>query len=201
MWFSAVLDALFPATCFGCGLAGQTLCPACRPSGRRVVRLPPAALEVLAAGSYEGPLRTAILAYKRGRRDAGDALAGVLATAMEGSLPERAVFVPVPTAAGRRRERGFDQGVWLAQELGARMRIPVLLALRHCAGDTQRGRSRSARLAARGRFACTAAALVDGARIVLVDDVVTTGATLADCATVLRACGADVREALVLACA
>lgn len=199
MWFSAVLDALFPATCFGCGRSGQPLCAACRPSGRRILRLAPAELDVIAAGPYEGPLRTAVLAYKRGRRDAGEALAGLLAIAAEGSLPGCAVFVPVPTAAERIRERGFDQGVRLAQGLGTRMRVPVLQALRHCSGDAQRGRSRSARLAAHGRFACTAPALVEGARIVLVDDVVTTGATLADCASALRACGAVVREAVVVA--
>jgi predicted amidophosphoribosyltransferase len=101
----------------------------------------------------------------------------------------------------RRRERGFDQGVRLAEQLGVRVEVPVLLGLSRRSGDAQRGRSRGARLAARGRFDCTAPNLVSRARIVLVDDVVTTGATLADCASVLRSCGAVVTQAAVIAVA
>lgn len=150
-------------------------------------------------GPYAGPLRAAILALKRGRRDAGDALAELLAERLRARFPPNRLIVPVPTAAARRRERGFDQGVRLAELVGARLQRPVLVALRRRAGDTQRGRSRTARLAAHGRYACAAPELVAGVRIVLLDDVVTTGATLRDCATALQAAGALVREAVVLA--
>lgn len=201
MLLSQVFDAVFPAACFGCGRPGEPLCGACRPQGARSIRLQAGALEVRAAGPYDGALRRTILAYKRGRRDAGDVLAGLLAAAIAGWVPRGAVFVPVPTAAMRRRERGFDQGVRLAEQLGVRVEVPVLLGLSRRSGDAQRGRSRSARLAARGRFDCTAPNLVSRARIVLVDDVVTTGATLADCASVLRSCGAVVTQAAVIAVA
>jgi ComF family protein len=199
MFVSAILARLFPPACCGCGVAGAALCAACRPRVDAGHRLSVAALRVRAAGRYTGPLRRTILAYKRGRRDAGDVLADLLADRIGPGFPAQTVLVPVPTTSPRRRARGFDQGVLLAQGLGARLEVPVIVALGRRAGGAQHGRSRSARLAATGRFVCIAPQLVAGARLVLVDDVVTTGATLRDCAEVLQECGATVREAVVLA--
>ncbi len=156
-------------------------------------------LAIDAAGRYAGVLRSAILLYKRGRRDAGDALSALLADRVADSLPANCVLVPVPTTRQRRGERGFDQGVRLARGLGTRTGLPVLLALAQVAGDAQRGRSRNARLAARGRFTCVAPDLIGGASVVLVDDVMTTGATLMDCACALERSGGIVAGAVVLA--
>ncbi|MGB6986769.1 MAG: phosphoribosyltransferase family protein, partial [Candidatus Aquilonibacter sp.] len=66
--------------------------------------------------------------------------------------------------------------------------------------DAQRGRSRGDRLAARGRVWCDAG-LVRGRSVTLIDDVCTTGTTLEDCAAALRAAGAVVSQALVIAIA
>jgi len=189
----------FPSACAGCGAAGSVLCPACVAACRAPVRLRTGSLDVTAAGRYEGPLRSAILAYKRGRRDAGEILADLLGECVRERLGAQTVLVPVPTAAARRRERGFDQGVRLAQRLAAGAGCPLVLALRRRDGGAQRGRSRAGRLRACGHFACVAPRLVEGTEILLVDDVVTTGATLLDCADTLRACGARVRGAVVLA--
>ena len=199
MVLGRILDALFPSRCVGCGRTGAVFCRSCRPQAAAARRLHAGRLPVAAAGRYAGVLRRAILLFKRGRRDAGDALAALLAERVGPALPAAAVLVQVPTTGGRRRARGFDQSVRLARELGARTDRPVLLALAQVAGDAQRGRSRDARLAARGRFACAAPELVAGARVVLVDDVMTTGATLRDCAAALAACGAIVDAAVVLA--
>jgi predicted amidophosphoribosyltransferase len=177
------------------------LCAACRPLPDAVRRVRAGSLSVYAAGSYTGPLRRAILAFKRGRRDCGAVLGELFADRLAERVPPRAVLVPVPTVDVRRRERAFDQSAVLANALGLVSEVPVLAVLRQTAGDAQRGRSRAARLRARGRFACTAPSLVAGARIVLVDDVMTTGATLRDCAAALECCGAAVREACVLALA
>jgi len=196
---SALLEALFPLACIGCGRPGEALCETCVPRHGPVRELATGPLHVYSVGRYAGALRRTILAYKRGRRDAGAALAAVLATRVGAFLPERAVLVPVPTLAKRRRERGFDQCERLARAIGAGSERPVLLALAHIAGDAQRGRSRVQRIAARGRFRCLAPELVAGAEIVLVDDVITTGATLRDCAAALNACGARAETAVVLA--
>jgi ComF family protein len=196
--FARILDAVFPASCCGCGAPGVPLCVPCAPQSA-VRRLLVGPLRVAAVGPYAGPLRKAILQFKRGRRDTGEILGALLAERAGARLPSGVVLVPVPTFATRRRERGFDQSVLLAQACAARNGHPVLLALRQRVDDPQRGRSREARLRARARFVCTAPALVSGMRIVLVDDVLTTGATLRDCAATLQACGAAASEAIVLA--
>ncbi len=161
--------------------------------------MPIAGLRVLVVGRYAGALRRAILAFKRGRRDVGTALADLLDERV-GALPARTILVPVPTTVRRRAERGFDQSVVLAAALAVRRDCTMLDVLAKRAGGAQRGRSRLARLRANGRFVCRAEVLpISGSSVVLVDDVVTTGATLADCARALRANGATVETALVLA--
>jgi ComF family protein len=200
MWVDAWLEILFPLACVGCRRLGTALCEVCRPPGApRSARAGP--LSVEAVGPYAGALRRAILAFKRGRRDVGAALGELFAERLGGHVPAGVVLVPVPTVAARRRERAFDQSAVLAQALAVPGGIPVLGALRQTSRDAQRGRSRAARLRARGRFACTAPSLVAGTRIVLVDDVMTTGATLRDCAATLECSGAIVRSAYVVALA
>lgn len=195
MW--PVLDVLFPSLCAGCERNDGPLCGDCLPCGA-LQRIRIGTLEVAALGTYEGPLRRATLAFKHGRRDVGIALAAALAARLA-ETPPGLTLVPVPTTPARRRERGFDQGVLLARELGRRTRLGVLEVLRQTAGDAQRGRSRCARLGAHGRFRCESPRLTEGARVILVDDVVTTGATLRDCASVLSEAGARVAGALVIA--
>jgi predicted amidophosphoribosyltransferase len=188
-----LLDLVFPAQCAACNALGSGLCIACAPRREPIhIRLP--TLHVTASGFYDGALRSAVLALKDGRRDVADALAQRLAQFLEAG----ALLVPVPTTAKRRRVRGID-GVELiarraAQASGAR----VAAALVQRAGDTQRGRSRAARLTAVGRFACVPGA-VAAHRVILVDDVCTTGTTLRDCAAALRAAGGRVEQAVVVA--
>ena len=199
MKFARFLDLVFPSRCVGCDRIGGVFCAACRPRAEAARRTIDGTFAIGAAGRYAGVLRRAVLLYKRGRRDAGDALADLVADRLGALLPRGVLLVPVPTTRGRSRARGFDQGVRLARALGVRTGLPVLLALAQTAGDAQRGRSRAARLAGRGRFACNAPELVAGTRVVLVDDVLTTGATLRDCAETLERCGAVVEAAVVIA--
>jgi ComF family protein len=194
-----LLGALFPPACVGCGRAGEVLCPHCRPSAAEALSGPCGGLEVRTLGSYEGALRRAVLALKAGRRDAGALLGTLLAQRWARSLEAGAVLVAVPTTAARRHARGFDQAVLLAGALAERTGFPLIAALGRRSGDIQQGRSRCERLRAQGRFRCLPTAPVAGRNVVLVDDVVTTGATLADCGAVLRAGGATVRAALVVA--
>ena len=176
------------------------LCDACRPRASERIRFERAGLDIVAVGAYAGPFRRAILAFKCGRRDAIRPLAGLLAESIAAAgISRSTLVVPVPTTCSRARERGFDQSVALARELALRDARPVLVALRKRSRDPQRGRSRLDRLGATGRFAVVAPTLVAQTSIVLIDDVVTTGATLADCASALSASGARVLAAFVLA--
>jgi predicted amidophosphoribosyltransferase len=145
------LDSAFPSACCGCGLPGAPLCRACLPQ-TPVRRLIAGTLTVSAVGPYAGPLRAAILQFKRGRRDTGAILAALLAERAGRRWPAGTVLVPVPTVTRRRRERGFDQSLVLADACAARNGYPVLLALGRRTNDVQRGRDRIERLRARGRF-------------------------------------------------
>jgi ComF family protein len=193
--FEALVEIVFPAQCAGCSRLGNALCDRCFPASPEIEVVLPT-LAVKAVGEYEGALRSAILALKSGRRD----VAAALAARMAAFIPPGAAIVPVPTTLLRRRMRGFDGGVLLARIAARTAGAQVLEALSHASNDMQRGRGRRERLAARGRFACDTDALA-GARVVLLDDVVTTGATLEDCAACLRDRGAIVERAVVAAAA
>jgi competence protein ComFC len=151
-------------------------------------------LDVCALGVYEDGLRRAILALKDGRRDVARSMGLRLARLVDGTTQ----LVPVPTTRSRKAVRGFDGAELLAQVCAGASGARARLLLRQSAGDAQRGRAREARLAARGRFTCGEADL-EGQEFVLLDDVMTTGSTLEDCASTLRSANGLVRSAIVVA--
>ena len=111
-------------------------------------------------------------------------------------------LVPVPLHPRRQRERGFNQSELLAEALGRRARIGVAAAALVRRQDTrsQTGLSAAARRAnVKGAFAVRRRASIAGRVVVLVDDVLTTGATASACAQALRAAGA--REVRLLTAA
>jgi predicted amidophosphoribosyltransferase len=148
---------------------------------------------VTAAGSYDGLLRRAIVAMKHGERAYLEPFAGLIAETLAPGVP----LVPLPTSRRRRAARGFDQAVELARRAAVRRRSDCWNVLEK-RGIAQRGLDRRARLAAGGRFAVKAGAALPDLAIV-VDDVWTTGATLADGIATLRAAGVAVVGAAVVA--
>jgi predicted amidophosphoribosyltransferase len=184
---------LFPVRCLGCDAAPVALCAACAPGPAELIAEPVAGVAVKAAGSYDGLLRRAIVAMKQGERAYLDPFAALLAGLVAPGVP----LVPLPTSRGGRAARGFDQAVELARRAAVRQHS-VCCDVLVKRGIAQRGLDRRARLAAGGRFAVKAGVALPELAIV-VDDVWTTGATLADGIAVLRAAGVAVVGAAVLA--
>lgn len=152
-----------------------------------------------AAGLHDGPLRTMIHALKYGgRRSLAQPLGAMLREAADDWLRAADAVVPVPLHPLRRWRRGFNQADDIARRLGR----PVIRPIRRAHHTRpQMELPRSVRLrAVRGafrlvrRYAGRAPSAVRGQRLLLVDDVITTGATVEACATLLREAGAaDVR--------
>jgi ComF family protein len=185
-----------PPGCARCGQPGpDPLCGACRAS-------PPAFDAVRAGGLLGGPLAEAIHGLKYRNRPALARPLGIWLAA-RAPVEEGAVVVSIPLARRRRIERGYDQAALLADHLarasGARSRRlrGVLRRVRETPPQVGRTRAERARNVA-GAFEATGGALA-GRDVVLVDDVVTTGATADAAAEALR--GAGARSVVVVALA
>jgi ComF family protein len=142
-------------------------------------------------GAYDGPLRRLIHLLKYERIPT---LARPLANLLARALPRDCEFdsiVPVPMHWRRRWSRGFNQSALLARELSRRSGIPVNDALARTHRSAQAGLSSAARRRnVSGSFLLAAGANVAGQRVLLIDDVLTTGSTAASCARVLKRAGA-----------
>lgn len=201
----ALTGLLAPPLCWACKgavRAGEPLCGRCRAALRwqRAEPVRVAGLDAFAPLAYEGPARELVRALKyRGAQGLAEAMAAQMAAnAPAEILRARSALVPVPLHRARRRRRGFNQAGLLAAALAARTGHPVHDCLeRRGRGGAQVGRSRVARIAGPGVDVRLRPAARAPPRAVLVDDVITTGATLSACARVLRASGC--REVVAVA--
>ncbi len=205
----ALLDLLFPPRCVGCGKAGTwfceecyaqiefiqpPLCPRCgRPTiGGRLCFLcqrDPLRIDGIRAVAYfEGPLRKAIHRFKYDNlRDLAVPLGRLLAVYLERDPLPAEVIVPVPLHPKRLRERGYNQSALLARRLGELTGLPLLegslLRVRETAPQVELS-AQERKENVRDAFACVDEQ-VAGKRVLLIDDVCTTGATLEACSIAL----------------
>ncbi|WP_433175930.1 ComF family protein [Actinoallomurus sp. CA-150999] len=222
-FLGAALDLVLSQRCAGCDDAGGPLCAACAALLGGPARVcpprpvPPGLPRPWAVAAYTGAVRQMIVAHKeRGRTGLARSLGAGLAVAVRAAARDTegpVLLVPVPSSRASVRRRGHDPTLRLAQvaagetaragtsvsaaRAGASVSVARVLAHRRRVAD-QSGLTAAER-AANLAGALTARRDLRGATVIVVDDVITTGATLAEAARALRAAGARVRAAAVVA--
>jgi ComF family protein len=213
---AALLDLALPASCAGCRVEGEPLCRSCRSAldvrlGLRAgtpLGLPDGPPDPLIrlewCAPFAGTVRHALHALKyKGERRLAEPLGDAIAARWVRSGGGGHLLVPVPVHAARRRERGYDQAELIAGVAARRLALPMLPA-----AERTRATAAQYRLDRQHRAANVATAFavrqglerrVEDRDVVLVDDVVTTGATLAATASVLLRAGARSVAAITVA--
>ncbi|KKM47385.1 ComF family protein [Rathayibacter toxicus] len=205
-----LLDALavvLPLECAACGVAAsRSLCHACTTElaaqarmSRRVLGPPDDPLEVVTGAAYRGVVRRLVLALKEeGRLDATAPLAALLRPALAAARDGgRAILAGPPSSYARRVRRGFDPVTVLVRAAGGGRVMSPLRRVRVSRDQVGLGRrERSGNLDGAFRARSSFDATVE---LVLVDDVVTSGATLLELRRAIRKAGGRVHAAVVLA--
>lgn len=212
-----LLDLALPASCPGCGREGAPICAACRPAlevrlGRPAgvmiglpAELPAPLVQLEWTAPFTGTVRAALHALKyAGERRLAIPLGEAAAERWRRAGAGGDLVVPVPVHVDRARERGYDQAVLLAEVVARELGLPcapLLVRERRTVAQFELDRhQRRTNVAGafRLRSAAVQTALV-GRWVVLVDDVTTTGSTLAACADVLVGAGALAVSGLTIA--
>jgi len=215
-WLKIIQQWVFPPTCLLCGDSGRWDCDLCAPCHGALphrasacikcatvlehdrglicgacLKQPPVFDSAFAAFDYEEPVRHLIHALKFGRRYAHSRLLGTLLAervAERSDLPER--LVPVPLHSARYRERGFNQSAEIAREISRRLKIPLDLksVRRFRATHSQIGLSAAERIH-NVKNAFEVLQPLHARRVAIIDDVMTTGSTVAELAKILKSAG------------
>jgi predicted amidophosphoribosyltransferase len=215
---AAAADLALGGVCAGCGTSPGVLCPACRrefegPS--RVLGMRSAGIPVVAMCAYGGAVRSAVLAHKEhGRLGLSRPFGATLAAAVDHlldtfELAQRPIaLVPAPSARTATRRRGHDPLLRVARRAGVVLRragvdcvvVPAVGHGRRVSDQAGLGQAaRKANLHESMIIRSGAPAMLTNRWVVIVDDVVTTGATIDEVARTLRLVGLEPRGAAVIA--
>ena len=208
----ALLDLLFPPKCPFCQRLlhdpRAPLCPNCQASlpwltgraGERRVDFTQGCWSPLA---YQAQVREAVQRYKFDPAPAyGRPFGLLMAQCARDQGVEAELVTWAPLSKKRRRKRGFDQGDLLARTVGECLALPVLPLLeksRHTVPQSSLPDGAARRANALGAYSLLPGGRIEGGRVLLVDDVVTSGATLSECARLLCQGGAKQVLCLTLA--
>lgn len=188
---------LLAVRCPGCGSTGAAPCSECVAAMTRAAPVPrPEYVDrCRALLDYDGPAREVIaqLKYRNVRSPVGWLAEGVASMLV---ATEVDVVTWAPTTPARRRQRGFDQAELLARRVARLHRLPCRSLLLRAPGAAQTGRDADAR---HDGPSFTPTRRLVGARVAVIDDVVTTGATFTAAGRALRAAGAEAVVALAAA--
>lgn len=213
-YLASALNIIYPLTCGGCDAPGSTVCADCIDAFLAVDEATscPFCGRALATASecgaclsekryfsaghfgflFSGPLRTALLAFKfRDRKDVGRFLIHLLHNKLKRLADRFDAIVPLPVTEGRLRERGFNQTYVLAEEIARITGKPLdyrsLVKTRETRDQYTLGRDER-RKNIQGIFSVDCSESLRGRRILLVDDLFTTGSTVSEASrTLLRA--------------
>ena len=205
-----ILSNLAPHHCLGCSKTGHILCESCKydivdsaESVCLVCHRPTMGNwlcsdcakhvpyeRAWAVAEREDPLKSVIDAYKFQRaREAYKALGDLLIWRLP-TLPKDTIIVPIPTTPSRRRRRGYDHMTLVAKYIAKKLRLSYDDILYHQTNNQQRGASAELR-AQQAKYAFVAKKEIDPSKVyLLIDDVVTTGATIKYASKCLRSAGA-----------
>lgn len=223
--FELAIGWLVPPQCISCAAEGSALCTDCRktqilPHGQRCYRCNTVSQQsktcslCYRSGSprfawittnYEGAAQELVKLYKFGQqRVVAKTLADMMSATVLSQVHPRALadhlVVPVPTATSRVRQRGFDHAATLARNVAFSLGSEYSRALGRLGQTRQVGSKRADRITQTvGNYYARRPNLIAGRNILLVDDVITTGATLQAATSTLKAVGAASVDALVFA--
>lgn len=204
-----IIELLAPSSCLNCGIQGSDICSKCindmsghkrgvcyecnslMPNGKTCTRcMKRSSLSGVAIGAYyDGAIKELILKLKFHRSYSAAKIAAEIIYTAKLPLDRISIITSVPISPQRYRERGYNQSELIAKALAKRTGLPYRSLLTRSNSGHQMGRSRPERLVAvQGAF--VASKTLANESILIVDDVITTGATLNECAGVLRAAGA-----------
>lgn len=200
MIFEALKELIFPRKCVLCGQIltrnESGICHKCRTdtpeyAGQRYRR---GLDSYCVVWYYEGAVRESLLRFKfHNRPDYAEIYGPVLALRIQRELPEAEILTWVPVSKGRLKERGYDQAELLAKAAAKELGIPAVRLLDKVRDNPAQSGIDDAdarKENVRGVYRVRSDAAVAGKRIILIDDILTTGSTAGECARVLRAAGA-----------
>ncbi len=206
-----VISIVAPHDCLGCGAEGRLICDWCKPDAVSIIpsrcykcqkktdsyavcrscQRKTKLKNVWVSTEYGGLAKELVQALKFQRKKSA---ADLIAETVAGTLPYPSsgwIVTYIPTATSRLRYRGYDHAKLIAQSVSKRLSAPCLPLLGHLGQTRQVGSKRSQRLTQlQGAFYPKHAVTFQGKAILLIDDVLTTGATLEEAALTLRRAGA-----------